>query len=736
MDTVVDAGFRALPDEAPLAMPVQSLRDRPSIPVDQGAMHSGRLPSSPRGIAVRRLLVIGGAVILTGFGANEIYQVLAVNGPTPIAVVMLVLFVLLFAWIALSFTSAIAGFVSLVGGGGARLASSSDRPVSRTALLMPCYNEQPARIAAGLEAILASLAATGTADRFDLFILSDTTDPDIWIEEEASFLALRVRASGVRVYYRHRPKNAARKAGNIADWVSRFGGAYPQFLILDADSVMTGEILVRLVTAMEAHPDVGLIQTLPIITGGTTLFARLQQFAGRVYGPLIAHGIAWWHGAEGNYWGHNALIRTRAFADCAGLPELRGRKPFGGHILSHDFVEAALIRRGGWAVHMMPALAGSYEQGPPSLADLSIRDRRWCQGNLQHIAVLPARRLHWISRLHLLTGIGSYITAPLWLLFLLAGILIALQARFIPPEYFPAGKSLFPQWPVIDPVRAMWVFVGTMALLLLPKLLGMLAVVLNGPERRGCGGALRLAASVLLETVLAGLLAPVVMLTQTIDVVAILLGRDSGWHAQRRDDGSVPWRDTIRLYRRHTLLGILLGGGAWAVSASLALWMLPVVLGLALSVPLAALTARRDLGLALRRLGLLLTPEERSPPPVLAHAATSYQRSRGTCDDGGGSPCGEPSWVRRLLTDNALLAAHGAMLPPPRRPGIDPIDPAQVLAAARLAEARTLEAAWTAMTPQERMAILHDPTTLDRMVDLIRFRPCGRTTLSPLVPGA
>jgi len=436
----------ALPDEAPLAMPTQSLRRRPA--------RTARPASSPHGMGWRRLLVIGGAIVLTGFGAREMYRVLAVNGPTPLAIVMLALFVALFAWIALSFTSALAGFVSVVAGGGQRLLVPGARPVSRTALLMPTYNERPARVMAGLQAIDDSLQALGVGPLFDIFILSDTTDPEVWITEEKAFLDLRARTGEKRrIFYRHRPKNTARKAGNIAEWVGRFGAAYPQFLILDADSVMRGDTLVRLVAALEAHPDAGLIQTLPIITGGTTLFARMQQFAGRVYGPVIAHGIAWWHGAEGNYWGHNALIRTRAFAEQAGLPELRGRKPFGGHIMSHDFIEAALIRRGGWAVHMMPGLEGSYEESPPSLIDLAMRDRRWCQGNLQHIAVLPARGLRWVSRLHLLTGIGSYVTAPLWLLFLLSGILIALQARFVPPDYFPGGKTLFPQWPVIDPVR-------------------------------------------------------------------------------------------------------------------------------------------------------------------------------------------------------------------------------------------------------------------------------------------
>jgi len=234
---------------------------------------------------------------------------------------------------------------------------------------------------------------------------------------------------------------------------------------------------------MESHPGVALIQTLPIIVNAKTLFARLQQFSGRLYGPLVAAGIAWWHGSEGNYWGHNAIIRVRAFAQDAGLPHLPGRKPFGGHILSHDFVEAALMRRGGWAIRMVPALGGSFEECPPSLLDFAARDRRWCQGNLQHLAVLPARGLHWVSRLHLLTGIGTYLTAPLWLLFLVFGILISLQAHFVRPEYFPKGFSLFPKWPAEDPILAAWVFVVTMGLLIVPKLLACVLLAIQTRSR-------------------------------------------------------------------------------------------------------------------------------------------------------------------------------------------------------------------------------------------------------------
>ena len=701
--------FPPLPPEVPLPMPSQSLREKP---------RSIRRPaSSPRGIGLRRFLVVGGAAVLSAIAAYEMYLVLGGSGFTTLAAFMLLLFVALFSWIALSFTNSLAGFVSVLVGGGRRLLSSkASLPTTRTALLMPTYNESPARVMAGLQAIEESLRAAGVSDAFDFFILSDTTDPEIWIAEEAAFLALRERTGGHGcIFYRHRKQNVARKAGNIADWVRRWGGDYPQFLILDADSVMTAEALLRLVVAMERHPDVGLIQTLPIITAATTLLARLQQFAGRVYGPLIAHGLAWWHGAEGNYWGHNALIRTRAFAEQAGLPVLQGPGPFGGHILSHDFVEAALIRRGGWAVHMVPGLVGSYETGPPTLIELAVRDRRWCQGNLQHAAVLSTRGLAWTSRLHLLTGIGSYITAPLWVLFLLTGILIALQARFVPYNYFPGGKSLFPTWPVIDPVRAMWMFIGTMAVLLAPKLLAAIAVLLHASERRGHGGGARLLMSVTTETILTGLIAPLMMLSQSGAVCGVLLGRDSGWQPQRRDDGSVPIRELARRYRHHTVSGLLLGSGAWTVSPYLALWMTPVVLGLVLAIPLAAVTGQRRVGWALRRIGLLCTPEETAPPGVLSRATELARQLEHDADS---------DVLARLLDDPNLLAAHMAMLPPSRRPRIDPIDATLLVARTKLNEARSLKEVWGELARAERLAVLTDEPALERLVALRLAEPC------------
>jgi membrane glycosyltransferase len=486
----------------------------------------------------------------------------------------------------------------------------------------------------------------------------------------------------------------------------RFGGAYAHMIVLDADSLMEGGTIVRLAAAMERHPRVGLIQTLPQLLNGNTLFARLQQFAGRVYGPLIAHGIAWWHGAEGNYWGHNAIIRVEAFAGHAGLPPIKGGKPFGGHILSHDFIEAALMRRAGWAVHMVPALGGSYEESPPTLTDYAIRDRRWCQGNLQHIAVLPARGLHWVSRLHLMQGIGSYVTAPMWLLFLLIGILISLQSEFIPPDYFPRGATLFPQWPMQDPVRAAYVFAGTMAMLVLPKFLGWLAMLVRGPDRRGMGGAVRGLVSVLLEVAISALVAPVMMLMQSRSVLEILFGRDVGWSAQRRDDGGFARGEFVRAYAFPTLLGAALGASAYAVSAPLLLWMSPVVAGLMLAIPIAAITARASVGRALRAAGLMLTPEERMPPALLVRANELAARTQ---------RCATHPLVR-LIEDAGLRLAHEEMLDdvPRRRKG--EVDVHLAVARARIEEADDRATAIAALPTREVFAVMADHDALRRLL--------------------
>ncbi len=607
-----------LPAEAPLAMPEQRLDQAPG---------SRRAPaSSPRGMGRRRAIVLGTSAALTLAAAWPVFATLQRGGLVVLELMAVLMFLVLFAWVAVSFVSAVAGFVLVMTRArqplGLSLAEAAPRLSATTALLVPTYNEDPARLMAGVQAICESLERTGQAGHFAVFVLSDTTRPEIARTEALEYRALRRRLRGaVPVYYRRREQNLGRKAGNIAEWVKRFGAAFPHMLILDADSLMEGRTIVRLASAMERHPDVALLQTLPTIVNGRTLFARMQQFASRVYGPVQAHGLAWWHGAEGNYWGHNAIIRTAAFAASAGLPELKGRKPFAGAVLSHDFVEAALLRRGGWALHLLPGVGGSYEEGPPSLGDMLLRDRRWCQGNLQHGGVIGARGLHWISRLHLGSGIVQYLVSPIWAMLMLVGLAIpmaqaALGSGQLRLDSLGIGRSASG-----GPDALLWIFVLTMSMLIVPKLLGLVATLADGPTRRGCGGTLRALGGVAIESVLTALVAPVTMYMHSRAVAEVLAGRDSGWNAQRRDDGSVGWGDLARSYGGMSLFGLAMAALVYAASPAMAAWMAPVLVGMVLCIPVAKLSSSNAVGAWLRARRLLLTPEERRPPAVLARAS-------------------------------------------------------------------------------------------------------------------
>lgn len=595
----LEPALRSLPPRRPLAMPIQSL--------EKDEMGQACMPFLDSR-AWRRTAVVG-ATVLSTLGASAVMaRLLEPRGFSVADGTMLALFVLLFAWVAFAFVSAIAGFVLMW---RARdLEPWRPQPIifSRTALLMPTYNEDPGRILSGVQAIYEELAGMGVPELYDIFVLSDTRDGAIAQAEATGVLRLRLKLEAPdRIFYRRRAVNLDRKAGNVADWVANFGAGYESMIVLDADSLMTGDAIVRLTAAMERDRKVGLIQTLPSIIGASTLFARLQQFAARVYGPVIAQGQAWWSGAEGNYWGHNAIIRTRAFAACAGLPHINPGRPFGGHIMSHDFVEAALLRRGGWAVRMAPDLTGSYEEAPPSLIDMAVRDRRWCQGNLQHSAVLGAKGLHWVSRLHLARGVLAYLTAPLWLAFLVLGGVVWFQQR-------GAGHA-------IDASMAGALFAATMALLLIPKLLGAILVTRDGAARKACGGVWGLALSVVGEVALSALMAPIFMLMHSRAVVDVLRGRHSGWAAQQRDEGRLKFKRAWGRHWLHTVLGLGWGGAALALDPVLLAWTSPVTVGLVLAIPLSMATSRADAGAASRRLGLFMTPEETVGPDVAARAA-------------------------------------------------------------------------------------------------------------------
>ncbi|WP_084143907.1 glucans biosynthesis glucosyltransferase MdoH [Methylocapsa acidiphila] len=707
------------PPEAPLAMPPQSLNRCSPAERRQGTARRREI-----GAWVARLFVFGGAFALTAYGAHEMYEVVAVGGVTPLEWALVFLFVANFSWIALAFTSAIAGFVwSLFFAPKPPALPSALR--ERTAIVMPIYNEAPARVFAALQAMIEEVQATGLGAAFEWFFLSDSTDPEIFIAEERAYLAMRERlGQDCRLYYRHRPKNVGRKSGNIQDFITRWGGRYAHMVVLDADSTMTGHAIVTLAATMEADPDAGIIQTLPLIVNRNTLFARIQQFAARIYGPVIGAGVASWMGRAGNYWGHNAIIRTRAFAAHCGLPSLRGRPPFGGHILSHDFVEAAFMLRAGYDVYMLPALGGSFEESPPSLIDLSARDRRWCQGNLQHLRVLSAKGFHLASRQHFATGIMAYVASPLWMLQLFVGIALVLQASYIRPEYFTSEFTLFPTWPRFDAARSLSLFALTMTILLLPKIFGLALALIQTKTRRGGGGAFRLIVSTLFEIVMSALLAPIMMLIQSGHVMHFVFGFDTGWDPQRRDDGSIPFGAIVRRHRAHVALGFLSLIAGLSISPSLVAWMSPTILGLILAIFLSWATGLLAVGLAFRRLGLLMTPEERNEPPVVARANVLARELAET------EALKSDEELYAIAADAQFWAAHVAWLPRNLRRRDGNISAEWALAEAKIAEAETLGEALSWLHPKERMAILLDRRLIERLSRLPRERPLAAVSLA------
>ncbi|MEL6372805.1 MAG: glucans biosynthesis glucosyltransferase MdoH [Pseudomonadota bacterium] len=601
-----------------LAMPKQDL-SRPS------------LRRAPVGTStwLTRAALFGGALVLTTAFATDLHAVMSPAGRlTGLQWLFLAFSTLAFGWIALGSLSAAIGFFTRWQGGHGDTLTLSALPcqiTTRTALLFPAYHEDPEALARTVEAVAGELEQLGAAKRFDVFVLSDSRDEEAVKQEARVFHRLRASLRHrLSVYFRRRPLNTAKKAGNIEDWVMTHGGGYDHFVIFDGDSIMSGETLVRLTATMQANPLAGLIQTVPRLTGGRTLFQRLQQFAAATYGPAIATGMALWSGRDGNYWGHNAIIRTRAFASTCGLPTLAGAAPFGGAIQSHDFVEAALLQRAGWEVHMVPSLQGSYEGAPPTVIDLTVRDRRWAQGNLQHLNVLRRRGLTAMGRVHLTMGVTAYLVSMVWAASLLAGLVLALQGQQILPNYFAAERSLFPIWPVFDSGGAVRLFVATLGIVLLPKVFGLLLALRDEARAMQAAGArlgtrlaayMRVAGGVVLETLLSVLLAPIFMVTQSVAIVQILRGRDSGWAAQRRDDAAaLRWRDGLRFHVRHVLLGLVVGALAWLAAPAMLGWMAPIVAGLVLAPALSVLTAKVAPSACAH---VLATAEDRASPSIL-----------------------------------------------------------------------------------------------------------------------
>src|ERR1019366_5843534 len=499
----------------------------------------------------RLFLFYSSAVLLTGFVAMLFADLLWRTGWSASRTVLLVLFIVLFLLTAIGCMHGVYGFFIRIFGTKRRitaLKNFKDQSIDgvSTAIIFPIYNEDSARVIEGLRATYESLERTGQLDKFDFYILSDSTNPDCWIAEERRWSELFCDLDAVgKIYYRRRLFNEERKSGNVRDFLNTWGKRYRYFVCCEADSVMRGETLADLVKLMEVHPTVGLIQTVPALVNAESLFGRIQQFANRLYAPVFIAGLNYWALDFGNYWGHNAIIRTEPFMQFCDLPQLPGRKPFGGQILSHDFVEAALMLRENWTVWLAYDLEGSYEETPQAMIENARRERRWCQGNLQHGLVLFAKGLRGVSRLHLMLGICGYLAGPLWLAFLLTFNWICWFHKHtglsdIPVHAFTWYLNLSAT------AHAFLIFIICMAVIMLPKVLALIELAYDNQRRRAFGGLQRAAASVLAETVFSTLHAPLLMLWHTRFVVTNLLGVSVGWGPQKRAADGTTWIFAIR----------------------------------------------------------------------------------------------------------------------------------------------------------------------------------------------
>lgn len=570
----------------------------------------------------RRWMLLALMIAQTALATHFMASVLPYHGADPLEFAVLVLFVLLFGWVSAGFWTAVFGFFVLLFGGERHMISkmaAGDAPIApdaRTAIVMPICNEDVGRVFAGLRATYESLAKTDSLDRFDFFILSDSNEADNCTAEVDAWQALCREVGGFgRIFYRRRQRRVKRKSGNLDDFCRRWGSNYRYMIVLDADSVMSGECLTKLVRMMESHPSAGLIQTAPLAAGRETFYARLQQFAGRVYGPLFTAGLHYWQLGESHYWGHNAIIRLKPFMDHCALAPLPGKGAMSGAILSHDFVEAALMRRAGWGVWIAYDLPGSYEEMPPNLLDELKRDRRWCQGNLMNFRLFLAEGMHPVHRAVFVTGAMAYVSAPLWFIFLILSTCLLAKHTLVVPEYFTAPRQLFPVWPEWHPERALALFSATATLLFLPKILAVLLIWVKGAKR--FGGWFAVTVSMFIEMVFSALLAPVRMLFHTQFVLAALTGIAIQWKSPPREDAETHWGEAIRRHGLQTVIGMGWGAVVYWLNPDFIWWLMPIVGSMMISIPVSVFSSRVSLGRALKRARLFLIPEESWPPKEL-----------------------------------------------------------------------------------------------------------------------
>ncbi|MPZ57122.1 MAG: glucans biosynthesis glucosyltransferase MdoH [Rhizobiales bacterium] len=550
--------------------------------------------------AMISLMVVG--LSASGFGLADL--------------VLVLLFAVTLPWTVVGFWNAVIGFLIM------RLAADpiaavipavtqvrGDEPVTAsTAILLCIRNEQPERVIRNLEPMLDGIAAAGVGDRFHLYVLSDTSNPDIATTEEERFGALALLWNGrIAVTYRRRADNTGFKAGNVRDFCERWGKGHELAVTLDADSFMPADAVLRMVRIMQADPKLGILQGLVVGLPSTSAFARLFQFGMRLSMRSYTLGSAWWQGDCGPYWGHNAVLRLAPFVAHCDIPARPETSRLGGHILSHDQIEAVLMRRAGYEVRVLPEDELGWEENPPTLIEFMRRDLRWCQGNMQYWPFLVMPGLKPVSRYQLAFAILMFLGSPAWIGMLAVGTL-ALAFAAAPADVIRLDAGLA----ILIGVPVMW---------FAPQLATMADILMSAKARQVYGGTPRFLASVAIETVFSILLCPIMWFGHTMFLVCLLLGRRIGWTGQVRDDHMVPVAMAARHLWPHTALGL----AVIAVLASTHPIAIPYALylagGPALAIPLAVLTALPSVGTAFARAGIARHPEETEPPAPLGRLA-------------------------------------------------------------------------------------------------------------------
>lgn len=646
--------------------------------------------------AARRTLFMGASIFLTATGFVLLLRSYSGQHIFWPDYIVIGLFPLLFGQISVGFILALFGFFDWLRGGDPLHVmrrpwreKEGSVPLAATAIVIPVFNEEVQRVSQGIANMWRSLEKTGQIEHFDFYLCSDSNDADHWIEEECAWMHLcqKLNAFG-KFFYRKRRHAINSKSGNVADFCRRWGKRYRYMIVLDADSIMSGATMVRLVRAMEANPEVGILQTQPRMVLGQSLLRRLIQFSGHLSGKLFAQGCSMAQMSSGSYWGHNAIIRIAPFIEHCDLPLLPVPNPRKRRVLSHDTVEAALMQRAGYDVWIAYDEEGSYEEGPPNLSDMLKRDFRWCAGNLQHFWFLFARGIEMGNRLQIWIGLMAYLCSPFWLMFLIAGSFGAYdRARFMALSAGPEDLG------VTQEPEGVALFIITLALLFVPRVLGILSAL------RQDSRFFRLLISALLETLLSILIAPVLMLFHTLFVLLAILGWQVKWTTQNRADTGLSFSHCLVLYGWQSILGVAGQMTAFYYLGLNSYWLMPIFVGWTFAPLTAWITSWGSLGKALRTHGLFLTLEESQPPPELENLDQDVSQEQPQ------TPL--PLWPQALLCPY-IHALHLSMVRQ-RSSSRGEEQPAPSLVDLR---ERLVQEGPSALAPKEKLRLLWDPETV------------------------